>query len=110
MELFETLSDDNFLLYAAKHYYKPTAADAEVFYDDLKRFIYVKRQLHRYANTGELSERLLLNHFIVVFNVYGIKPALKMLEFKIDERYWPVVKPFYLWYSTCINSIYRQHI
>lgn len=106
MELFDTLSDDNFLLYAAKHYYKPTAADAEEFYDDLKRFTYVKRQLHRYVNTGELSERLLLNHFIVIFNVYGIEPALKMLEFKVDEQYWPIIKPFLLFLKYIRNDQY----
>lgn len=106
MELFETLSDDNFLLYAAKHYYKPTAADVEEFYDDLKRFTYIKRQLHRYASSGELPERLLLNHFIVIFNVYGIEAALKMLEFKIDKKYWPVIKPFLLFLKYIKNDQY----
>ena len=78
MKLFEQLSDDNFLLYAAKHYYKPNVIDAEEFYEDLKRFKYVKRQLNRYLESGELSERLILNHLIVIFNVYGIEPALKL--------------------------------
>ena len=61
MKLFDTLDDSNILLYAAKHYYKPNVIDAEEFYDDLKRFMYLKRLLNRYYNTGELAERLILN-------------------------------------------------
>ena len=66
MKLFDTLDDSNILLYAAKHYYKPNVIDAEEFYDDLKRFMYLKRLLNRYYNTGELADRLILNHLIAV--------------------------------------------
>ena len=66
MKLFETLTDDNFLLYAAKHYYKPNVIDVEEFYEDLKRFKYLKRLFYRHANAGNLSERLILNHLIVI--------------------------------------------
>lgn len=104
MKLFEQLSDDSFLLYAAKHYYKPNVIDAEEFYEDLKRFKYVKRQLNRYLESGELSERLILNHLIVIFNVYGIDPALKMLEFKLDYNHWPVVKPFLIFLKYITNE------
>lgn len=104
MKLFEQLSDDNFLLYAAKHYYKPNVIDAEEFYEDLKRFKYIKRQLNRYLESGELSERLILNHLIVIFNVYGIDPALKMLEHKLDYGHWPVVKPFLLFLRYITND------
>ncbi len=80
MKLFETLDDSTILLYAARHYYKPNVIDADEFYDDLKRFMYLKRLLNRYHNTGELSERLILNHLIVIFNVFDIKPSFNMLE------------------------------
>ena len=85
MKLFDELNDKNFLLYAAKHYYKPNTVDADEFYNDLKRFMYLKRQFNRYQKTGEISERLILNHLIVIFNVFDIKPSLKMLEFKIEK-------------------------
>ena len=104
MKLFEQLSEDNFLLYAAKHYYKPNVIDADEFYEDLKRFQYVKRQLNRYLDSGELSERLILNHLIVIFNVYGMDHSLKMLEFKLDYTHWPVVKQFLVFLKYITNE------
>ena len=97
MELFETLSDDNFLLYAAKHYYKPTAADAEEFYDDLNRFKYMKRLLGRYYNDDDLQERLILNHIVILANVFGIRATVKMLWYKVNMEHWPAIKPMLLY-------------
>ena len=94
MQPIEQCTDSNFLLFAAKHYYKPRFVDSEEFYEDLGRFKYIKRLLNRYLDGGELSERLLLNHLIVVFNVFGIYPALQMFDTKLDEVHWPVIKPF----------------
>jgi len=97
MHLFEELNEENFLLYAARNYYNPVAIDAEEFYADLGRFKYIKKLISRYNKSGDLSERLLLNHFVVVFNVFGIKPGLKMLEYKIGTKEWSVVKPFLIY-------------
>ena len=108
MLLFDQLSDDNFLLYAAKHYYKPNCIDAEEFYEDLKRFKYLKRLINRYEETGILSERLMLNHIIVIFNVFGIKPALKMMEFKFEDKCWPVIKPFLIFLRYIRNDQYTN--
>ena len=94
MNLFDELNESNFVLYAARHYYSPRAIDAEEFYDDLHRFKYVKRLVNRYSRGGDLGERLLLNHLTVVFNIFGIQPALKMLEYKIPKHDWPILKPF----------------
>ena len=94
MNLFDELNESNFVLYAARHYYSPRAIDAEEFYDDLNRFKYVKRLVNRYGRGGDLGERLLLNHLTVIFNIFGAKPALKMLEFKIPKHDWPILKPF----------------
>ena len=94
MKLFEVINDDNFLLFAAKNYYKPTCIDAEEFYEDLNRFKYIKRLLNRYIETGKPSERLILNHLIVVFNVFGIDGGLRMLEHRIEEPLWPALKAY----------------
>ena len=94
MQPIEQCTDSNFLLFAAKNYYKPRFVDSEEFHEDLGRFKYVKRLLNRYLDGGDLSERLLLNHLIVVFNVFGIYPALQMFDIKLDEHHWPVIKPF----------------
>jgi DNA-binding MltR family transcriptional regulator len=108
MKLFETLDDSNILLYAAKHYYKPNVIDADEFYDDLKRFMYLKRLLNRYHNTGELSERLILNHLIVIFNVFDINPSLKMLEYHMENKYWSTIKPFLIFLRHIRNEEYTE--
>ena len=92
--LEENLNEKNILLYAAKHYQNPTFSDIDDFNEDLKRFKYVKRLVNRYLDDRALAERLILNHLIVIFNVFGIEPSLKMLEVKLEERHWPVIKPF----------------
>jgi len=106
MKIFDTLTENSFLLYAAKHYYKPNVIDADEFYDDLKRFKYLKRLFYRYEHSGNLSERLILNHLIVIFNVFDIKPTLKMLEYQIPEQYWPALKPFLIFLRHIRNDEY----
>jgi hypothetical protein len=89
--------DGDLIIFAAKHYYKPSGhVDPEEFYDDMKRFKYVKRLLNRYLETGIVSERLLLNHFIVLFNVFGNYAALKLIVNKLDKKHLPAVKSFML--------------
>jgi len=90
------LNEENLFLYAAKNYYNPTFTDIEEFYEDLNRFIYLKRLSNRYLTNGKLAHRLILNHLIVISNVFGIKPAVTILEFKLDKRQWRVIKPFLL--------------
>ena len=88
------LTEENLFLYAAKHYYRPKTIDAEEFEEDLKRFKYIKRLINRYEETGKLSERLILNHLIVVFNVFGYEAGLNILELKLRSVQWHVLKPF----------------
>lgn len=100
------LNDENFFLFAARAYYNPLGVDAEEFNEDIRRFKYVKRLLNRYEKTGNVSERLILNHLIVIFNVFGIEPSLKMLELKLDEKHWPMVKPFLIFLRHIKNDQY----
>jgi len=88
------LTKKNLVVFAAKHYHTPKCIDSDQFFEDLKRFKYVKRLLNRYRDSGELSERLLLNHLIVIFNVFGILAGLKILELKVEPEHWPTLKPF----------------
>jgi hypothetical protein len=97
MIVFNELTEENLFLYAAKHYRNPGFTDIEEFYEDLKRFKYIKRLLNRYLESGELAERLLLNHLIVIFNSFGIEAGLNILELKLDDKHWPVVKPFLIY-------------
>ena len=102
------LTEENLFIYAAKHYYNPRYIDAEEFQEDLKRFKYIKRLLNRYEETGKLSERLILNHLIVVFNVFGIEAGLKILEFKLEEKHWPQIKPFLIYLRYIRNDQYTN--
>jgi len=97
MMIFNELTEENLFLYAAKAYYKPQFSDIEEFYEDLKRFKYIKRLVNRYLDQDELSERLIINHLIVVFNSFGIEPAVNILKLKLDDRHWPVIKPFLIY-------------
>lgn len=98
------LNEKNLPLYAAKHYYNPSFSDIDEFHEDLKRFKYIKRLVNRYLETGNLADRLLLNHIIVIFNVFGIEPALNMLKVKLEERHWPVIKPFLIYLNYIKND------
>lgn len=88
------LNESNLELYAAQHYYNPKYIDAEEFQEDLKRFKYVKRLLNKYAESGKISERLILNHLVVIFNVFGYEAGLNILQIKIEDIHWPAIKPF----------------
>ena len=98
------LTEDNLFLYAAKHYYNPQFSDIEEFYEDLKRFKYIKRLTNRYIENGELTERLILNHLIVVFNAFGIEAGLNILQLKLEDKHWPVIKPFLIFLKYITND------
>ena len=106
MMIFDELTEENLFLYAAKHYYNPKFSDIEEFYEDLKRFKYIKRLVNRYLDHDELGERLILNHLIVIFNSFGIEASLNMLELKLDDKHWPVIKPFLIFLKYIENNQY----
>tara|TARA_Y100000015_G_scaffold33068_1_gene33029 strand:+ start:151 stop:522 length:372 start_codon:yes stop_codon:yes gene_type:complete len=94
MDNFDVLTHKNFKLYAAKMYNNPECLDVNEFKQDLNRFKYLKRLLKRYELTGDLQERLILNHIIVLYNVFGIEACNKMMWYKINEEHWHYLKPF----------------
>ena len=100
----DQLNKSNLMLYAARHYYNPRFSDIEEFNEDLKRFKYVKRLLNRYLDEGNLSERLILNHLIIIFDVFGIEPSINMMQVKLDERHWSVIKPFLVFLRYITND------
>ena len=99
------LNESNFLLYAAANYTN-TVYDTEEFYDDLKRFKYLKRLFSRYIEKGELKERLILNHIITLYNVFSHDAATRMLFYKIDEDHWEILKTFLLFLQNMPHIIY----
>lgn len=93
--MFENLNDFNILLYAAKSYEKPNCIQSE-FDDDFKKLKYIKRLLQRYRLSGEIRERLILNHLIIAQNVFGIEACTRMLFLKINEKDYSTLKTFLL--------------
>mgnify|MGYP003386289580 CR=1 FL=1 len=89
------LTDDNFYLFAAKFYDNPQCTDTEEFEDDLKRIRYLKRLFRKYKQTGELKDRLILNHLVVLYNVFVPEAATRMLCLKLVDEL-DMVKPFLL--------------
>ena len=91
--IFNELNEDNFLLFAIKHYENPQAVTKEDFDRDLNHFKYIKRLLKRYKNSGQLKTHLLLNHFIILYNIFG-EATTPMLFFKIERELWSAMKSF----------------
>ena len=89
----EKLNDGNFLVYAMHHYDNPQCHSLQEFEEDIKKFLYLKKLLSRYKNYDELRERLILNHIIVLYNIFG-ESATRMLFHKIDESCWDVLVTF----------------
>ena len=102
--MFDDLNDANVLLYAAKCYDKPNCLDSE-FDEDYKRIRYIKRLLHRYRLTGQIKERLLLNHLTVTQNVFGIEPSTRMLFLRINEKDYSALKTFLVYTSAMPNLV-----
>ena len=91
-DIFDELNEENFTLFAIRHYDNPQCTSTEEFYEDIRRFRYLKRLLKRYLKSGELRERLILNHLIVLSNLFGVDNTLRMLEFKLEKEFWPILK------------------
>ena len=91
--IFNELNDDNYLIFAIKHYDNPQAVTYEDFLNDMKKFKYVKRLLKRYKKTGDLKSHLLINHFIVLYNVFQ-DATTPLLFYKIEKELWEPMKTF----------------
>ena len=90
---FDELNESNYIMFAIKHYNNPQAVTQEDFYDDMKRFKWIKRLLNKYKNSGDLNVHLLLNHFIILYNIFG-EATTPLLFFRIDRDLWNILKTF----------------
>lgn len=102
----DKLDDSTFLLYCAKHYENPQCAGTEEFYEDLKRIKYIKKLLTRYEITGELKERLILNHIIIMNNVFGPIVTVRIMMFKMP-KYLQYLKPFFILLNILPEVVYN---
>ena len=95
--MYEKITNDNVIMFAIKHYDNPQCESEKEFHDDMKRFKYIKRLLRKYYDTNILKERLLLNHIIVLNNVFGVDACSTLLIYKIQPEYWPALKSFLIY-------------
>ena len=91
---FSELTPENINMFAMKHYDNPSCVDEAEFLDDLKRFRYLKRLFRKYDTSGELKMRLIINHIIILSNVFGVDAATTLLFFKTEQEHWPALKGF----------------
>ena len=96
--MFKEITKDNWLLFAQQNYDNTTLEKEEEFYDDIKRFKYLKRLFRKYEVTKEIKIRLVLNHLVVLQNVFGAEVAITLLLYKVDNKYWSILK-------TCLNYL-----
>lgn len=101
---FDNLSDDNIMIYAMKAYDRPNCIMSE-FNEDMKRFNYLKRLFRRYRKFGELRERLVLNHLVVLNNVFGTEVATRLLFFNMSKDDYSALKTYLLFLSTMPDKI-----
>lgn len=110
--MFDDLTNENFLIYAMKAYDRPNCLMSE-FNEDMKRFNYLKRLFHKYRKSGELREQLILNHLMVIYNVFGPEAATRMLFFKMSKEDYSSLKTYLLFLNlmpTIIRGIRGQTI
>ena len=91
---FSTLTPENINMFAMKHYDNPSCVDEQEFLDDMKRFKYLKRLFRKYDTSKDLKMRLIINHIIVLANVFGVDAATSLLFFKIEKNHWSILKAF----------------
>ena len=102
----EKLTDDNFLIYCAKHYDNTQCYSTEEFLEDVKRIKYIKKLITRYVQYGELKERLILNHVIVLNNVFGVEHLCRILYLKM-KRQFKYIKPFLVLLNILPDRLYN---
>ena len=94
MSDFKHLTAENINMFAIKHYDNPSCVDEQEFLDDMKRFKYLKRLFRKYDTSGELKVRLIVNHIIILSNVFGVDATTTLLFFKIEVEHWSLLKTF----------------
>ena len=102
---FDDLNNDNIMIFAMKVYDKPNCIMSE-FKEDMKRFNYLKRLFRRYSKVGEMRERLVLNHLVVLYNVFGVEAATRLLFFKMAKSDYSALKT-YLLFLSCMPDVVR---
>ena len=103
---FDEINENNIELYCMKFYDNPQCIGTEDYRDDMKRFKYLKRLLNHYLTTHELKQRLILNHLIMIYNLFENEAGTRILFYKIDENSWHVLKPLLVYLKRMPKVVY----
>jgi len=106
--MYEKITTENVMMFAIKHYDNPQCEGEKEFHDDMKRFKYIKRLLRKYKDSDILKERLLLNHIIILNNLFGPEACVTLLLFKIQQEYWGTLKSFLLYLNMIRNDELKE--
>jgi len=105
MSLFDDLNDKNYTMFAMKYYDNRQCTSVEEFQEDLNKIKYVKRLFNRFLDTGELRTNLILNHLIVIYNVFENEPATRMLFFRVEKKFYSILKPFLIFLNRLPETV-----
>ena len=105
MNLFDDLNEKNYLHFAMKYYDNRQCTSVDEFNEDLNKIKYVKRLFNRFLETGELRTNLILNHLIVIYNVFENEAATRMLFFRVEKKFYSILKPFLIFLNRLPEKI-----
>ena len=103
---FEVLDEDNFLLYAIKNYTNPSCTSMDEFNEDMLTIKYIKRLFNRYLNDGDLRTNLIVNHLILMYNVFGNEAGTRILFYRVDKEQYPLLKTFLVYLNRLPERVY----
>lgn len=107
---FYKLTDDNYLMYAMKHYNNPQCKNIEEFHEDMNRIKYLKRLFRKYKTSGVLRERLILNHLIIFTNVFGVEAGSRLLFSRIEKDLHTFLKTFLIFLNSLPEEIPEEDL
>ena len=102
---FDMITEENYMLFAMKVYENPQCKSVQEFHEDMNRIKYLKRLFKKYKSTGVLRERLILNHIIILYNVFGVEAATRILFARLDKELHPILKTFLVFLHMFPNKI-----
>ena len=102
--MVEVITDKNFIQYCMNHYDNPQCQTVHEFEEDLNRIMYLQKLFNRYVENNELRERLILNHLIVLFNVFG-DATINILFYRLESKYWNVLITFLIFLNRMPDSL-----
>ena len=105
---FSELTQGNYMMFALLHYDNPHCKDIKEFFEDIKRLHYIRRLFKRYNEDNVLKERLIINHLVTFYNVFDNKAATRILFYKVEKEFHPILKTFLVYLNRLSLDQYTE--